>query len=64
MKPSDLVCSTSNVMRLFQAQSILGMIGSTVPFDSKFDEFRHSVFDAMLAVVKCTEILCKLNDES
>lgn len=44
-------------MSLFRAQCILGMIGNSIPFDSKFGEFRKSIFDAMMAVARCNEVL-------
>lgn len=56
--------SFSVAMRLFQAQCILGVIGNSVPFDSKFDEFRKSVFEAMMSLSKCSEVIDTLYYES
>lgn len=50
-------------LRLFHAQSLLGMISLTLPFDKKYDDFRAALFDAVASIMKCSDILSNLDDK-
>lgn len=50
-------------LRLFHAQSLLGMISLTLPFDMKYNDLRNALFDAAARIMECSDILSNLEDK-
>lgn len=50
----------TSCMRLFHAQSLLGMVSLNLPFDKKYDDFRVALFNAVSLLMDCYEILSNL----
>lgn len=50
-------------MRLFQSQSLLGFVSMTLPIDSKYDSLRELLFNAHIAILKCSDEVERLSGE-
>lgn len=49
-------------LKLFQAQSLLGVASMVLPFDKKYDALRAELYEAAMKVSHCYDVLDDLEN--